>query len=131
MTIDNVYYFKPGSETELYDRVSQIKSSGTKVIVTIMTSDIDATRLLNKIKEEQLDGEGYIWMFDETFAYQPGISSKNVSLDANTQGMFYVELNSGLWSSDLYFVDRFMKHYNYSSVDETYSQIQAFDVSFL
>lgn len=131
MTIDNVYYFKVGDHQELADRVTKIKESGTKVIVTIMTSDTDATFLLGKIKEMQLNTEGYIWMFDETFAYQPGISAKNVSLTSDSQGMFFVELNSGLWSSDLYFVGKFMQQYNYSSVEETYSQIQAFDVSII
>ncbi|KAG2393949.1 hypothetical protein C9374_003713 [Naegleria lovaniensis] len=128
LNVTNAYYFKTGNITDIKRQIYLAKESNTKKFVCVsVSSNGDADAVIQTIHEAGMAQLGYIWIFDESFAYQPGLSDKNITLSVLLNGMMYVELNSGLWSTDLYFITRFMSTYKYSTIEETYSQIQAFD----
>ncbi|KAL9655107.1 hypothetical protein ABK040_008888 [Willaertia magna] len=127
MKVITMILVTPNKTDEYVDRLLLAKESGAKVFVCVLSTVDETSAILNLMKTLEMTNGEYTYIWDESFAYQPGIAAKKVPLDSNVQGMLYVQLNSGLWSSELHYVNRVREIYNITSYSEVYSSIQEYD----
>ena len=128
LNVVQTYLVQINNEQSIRQTLNKVKLTNSNVFLCVFASSMNLTMFLSLVKDEGMKKTGNVWIFDESFSDQEGISTKTIPEDSPLQGTLFVALNSGLWSDDLNFITRFRERLNFTTVAETYTQIETYDV---